>query len=46
MEPKELSLVDLVFTTITMLIGEEGVDYTFYEQDADWWAARLWLTRN
>ena len=43
---EELSLVDLILTAITMLIGEEGVDYAFYEQDKDWWALRLYTRIN
>jgi len=40
----EPSLADLVLTALCMLIGKEGVDFCYYEQDKDWWALRL-LTR-
>ena len=37
----ELTLEELIFTAITMLMGEEGIDYAYYNQDAEWWALRL-----
>ena len=29
-----------------MLIGDEGVDWDYYETDPDWWALRLFTRRN
>jgi len=47
MDGKEYtSLTDLIFITVTMLIGEEGVDFIFYETCPYWWAVRLWTRRN
>jgi len=40
----EPSLEDLIFTALCMLIGEEGIEFCYYEQDEDWWELRL-LTR-
>ena len=43
---KELTGADLVFTALTMLLGKEGVDFSYYETDPDWWTLRLWTRRN
>ena len=43
---KELPLEELIFTAVTMLIGEEGKDFAYYENDPDWWALRLFISRN
>lgn len=43
---KELNLTDLIFTALIMLIGEEGKDWEYYEQDPDWWELRLWTRIN
>lgn len=42
--PEELTLQDLMFTLLTMLIGKEGKDWCYYENDEIWWKLRL-LTR-
>jgi len=42
-----MKLAELVFTAFTMLIGEENVDFCYYrELDPNWWALRLWISRN
>lgn len=43
---RELSLLELIFTLLTMLKGEEGVAWAYYEQDAEWWALRLYTRIN
>jgi len=43
---RELKGAELILTAMTMLMGEEGVDYALYEEDEDWWAVRLWTRRN
>ena len=40
-ELTELKGADLTAIAITMLLGEEGVDYACYETDLEWWAVRL-----
>ena len=41
---RELPLEELLFTAISLLIGEDGVDFAYYENDPGWWELRL-LTR-
>ena len=43
---KELSLLDLIFTAVTMLIGEEHTDWAYYDGDLRWWQHRLYISRN
>jgi len=43
---RELTLEELLFTAINMLIGEEGKDFAYYEQDEEWWELRLWTRIN
>ncbi len=43
---RELALEELILTALCMLIGEEGTDYCYYEEDKDWWALRLYINRN
>ena len=43
---RELKGPELIFTAMTMLMGEEGVDYALYECDPDWWVLRLYTRRN
>jgi len=43
---KEKSIVDLVFTLMIMLLGEEGKDWIYYEADSNWWTLRLWTRIN
>ena len=43
---KEFPLEQLILTLVTMLIGKEGVDYSYYEFDAKWWEMRLYLRIN
>lgn len=43
---KEFNLTDLIFTALIMLIGEEGRDWEYYEQDPYWWEWRLWTRIN
>ena len=43
---KELKGAELIFTAMTMLLGEEGVDFCYYETDLDWWALRLYTRIN
>jgi len=43
---KKQSTVDLVFTLMVMLLGEEGKDWIYYETDSDWWTLRLYTRRN
>ncbi len=41
-----MTLTDLIFTALAMLIGKEGKDYSLYEMDDYWWDNRLWMIRN
>lgn len=43
---RELKGYELTFTAMTMLMGEGGVDFSYYECDPDWWTIRLWTRRN
>lgn len=43
---RQLTLSELIFTLWTMLMGEEGKDWSYYEQDASWWASRLFIGIN
>ena len=43
---RELKGYELTFTAMTMLMGEENIDFNYYECDQDWWAIRLWTRRN
>ena len=43
---RELTLEELLFTAITMLVGEEGIDFSYYENCAEWWQLRLWTRIN
>ena len=43
---RELKGAELLFTAMTMLMGEEGVDFSYYECDPDWWILRLYTRRN
>ena len=43
---KELKGPELIFTAMIMLMGEEGVDFCYYETDLDWWALRLYTRIN
>ena len=42
--PEVTTIEELIFITIAMLLGEEGMDFSYYETDPDWWELRL-LTR-
>lgn len=42
----ELKGAELTATALTMLLGEEGVDFSYYEEDEVWWAIRLYIRRN
>lgn len=41
-----MKVAELVLTAMTMLLGEEGRDWCYYETDPNWWGIRLWLRRN
>ena len=45
-QERELTGEALTLTALTMLIGEEGIDFSHYEIDLDWLAIRLWIRRN
>jgi hypothetical protein len=40
------TIEDLILLTISMLIGKEGTDYSYYETDPEWWTVRLFTRRN
>lgn len=42
----ELKGADLTATALTMLLGKEGVDFAYYEQDEGWWILRLYTRIN
>ncbi len=39
-------LEDLIFRSLIMLIGEEGIDWRFYVVDPRYWRAKVYLDRN
>ena len=39
-------LVDLVFTALVVLLGEEGRDYLTHRRGAEEWLLIQWLNRN
>ena len=41
-----VSVVDLVFTCVAMLLGKEGVDWECYKIPPVWWPHCLWTIRN
>ena len=46
---KELKGSDLTLTALNMLIGKEGVDFSYLEgprDDPAWWTLRLYINRN
>lgn len=43
---QELKGSDLMFTTLLMLLGDEGKDFSYYKFDAGWWESRLYQGRN
>lgn len=43
---EEMTLRTLLFTGLIMLIGKEGQDWSYYENDPDWWALRLYTRIN
>ena len=49
MPNKKQTVADLVLITVAMLIGEEGVDFSYMEgpkDDPQWWALHLYCSRN
>ena len=42
----ELKGANLTATALTMLLGEEGIDFAYYEEDEDWWTIRLYTRIN
>ena len=44
---QELKGAELMHTTLLMLMGKEGVDWSPYGVDGEeWWSIRLWTRRN
>ena len=43
---QEITVVDLIFTTLVMLKGEEFTDFCYYKFSVDWWTQRLSISRN
>ncbi|GAI60027.1 unnamed protein product [marine sediment metagenome] len=41
-----MSPVADVIGAITILLGYEDIDYWHQETDPNWWAIRLWISRN
>lgn len=41
-----MTFEDLYCTALTMLLGEEGEFWSYYETDPNWWALRLWTRLN
>jgi len=42
----ELKGAELTATALTMLLGKEGEDFSYYEEDESWWALRLYSRIN
>lgn len=42
----ELKGADLTATALTMLLGEEGKEFAYYEEDEKWWVLRLYTRIN
>ena len=43
---RELKGAELTLTALAMLMGQEGQDFSYYENDPDWWKLRLYISRN
>ena len=43
---RELTVDELVFTLIEMLLGAEGEYWSYYETDPQWWELRLYTRKN
>jgi len=41
-----MNLIDLIGTAVIVLMGEEGKDFSYYENDPDQWAIILHINRN
>ena len=41
-----MTTVDIILTTLVMLLGTEGVDYLIFERDIKEWELVSWLHRN
>ena len=44
--PEATTIEELIFITVAMLLGKEGKDFSYYEQDEDWWELRLYTRIN
>ena len=42
----EMKIDDLIFTTLTMLLGKKDKDYILYKPGKAWWIIRLWTRQN
>lgn len=43
---REMSLEELIFTLMEMLLGAEGEYWSYYEESMEWWQLRLYTRRN
>jgi len=43
---KKMTFVDMIFLSVVMLLGDEGVHYVIFERDLDEWKNVGWLRRN
>jgi len=43
---RELKGQELTLTGLIMLLGKEGREFSYYEQDPEWWALRLYTRIN
>jgi len=41
-----MKLTDLIFTTLILLLGEEGTDYIYHSRDIEEWRLIGWIHRN
>lgn len=46
MIPEATTIEELIFITVAMILGKEGVDFCYYETDPQWWELRLYTRRN
>jgi hypothetical protein len=44
--PEAETIEELIFITVAMLLGKEGVDFCYYEEDQGWWKLRLYTRIN
>lgn len=42
----DYGVIDSIWFGLICLFGEEDRHWEYYETDPDWWAVRLWISKN